>query len=129
VAEAIAKQIRVDVIDLSAARAGCRINGMQEAADAAIAEVMAWQPIENARKDGTPIWAVLHSDIYPRIEPGREDLRRWNGLQLPIRHAGLCEDGFDIGWGVAAPVGHGGFPDEWIAGYLPLPSPPNRGEK
>ena len=39
VAEAIAKQIRVDVIDLSAARAGCRINGMQEAADAAIAEI------------------------------------------------------------------------------------------
>lgn len=88
-----------------------------------------WRRIDDpehpALKDGkTIIWAALHADIYPRIEPDREDLKRWNGLQVPLRHPGLCEDGLDIGWGVAAPVGHGGLPDEWIAGYMPLPEPP-----
>jgi hypothetical protein len=72
-----------------------------------------WQPIETAPKDGTVIWAVLS-----------HHLGLWNGLQLPLRHPGLAADGFDIGWNLAAPVGHGGFPDDWIAGWQPLPSPP-----
>lgn len=87
-------------------------------------EAGAWLPISEARKDRTVIWAALHSAIYPTIEPERPDLAIWNGLQLPMRHPGLCEDGFDIGWGIAAPVGHGGFPDHWIAGWQPLPPPP-----
>lgn len=83
-----------------------------------------WQAIDSARKDRSVIWAALHKDIYPGLCPGRPDLAVWNGLQLPLRHPGLCEDGFDVGWNVAAPVGHGGFPDEWIAGWQPLPAPP-----
>lgn len=86
---------------------------------------MDWQPIETAPKDNTVIWAVLRSDIYPAMLPTRNDLERWNGLHLPLRHPGVCDDGFDIGWNVAAPVGHGGFPDEWIAGWKPLPEPPH----
>jgi hypothetical protein len=84
----------------------------------------AWRPIAEAKKDGSIIWAVFRDDIYPTIRPGRKDLERWNGIQVSLRHPGLAEDGFDIGWSVAAPVGNGGLPDEWIAGWLPLPAPP-----
>lgn len=85
---------------------------------------MDWQDISSAPKDRTIIWAALRPDIYPTLRPSREDLERWNGLQLPLRHPGLCDDGFDIGWSITAPVGNGGFPDEWIAGWMPLPPPP-----
>lgn len=80
-----------------------------------------WRDIESAKKDGTIIWAVFHADIYPRLKPGRDDLERWNGAQVPLRHSGIPESGFDVGWSVALPVGHGGFPDDWIAGWRPLP--------
>ncbi len=80
-----------------------------------------WQPIETAPKDGTPIWVILRDDLD---HIGRSDMKPWNGLQLPMLHRGLADDGFDIGWQVAAPVGHGGFPDRWIAGWMPLPPPP-----
>lgn len=81
-----------------------------------------WRDIGEAKKDGTIIWALLRSDIYPALRPCREDLERWNGVQVPPRHAGVASDGFDIGWGIAAPVGHGGFPDDWIEGWIPLPA-------
>ena len=84
-----------------------------------------WRPISEAKKDGTIIWAKLRDDIYPVLKPSRDDLLRWNGVQIPLRHPGVAEDGFDIGWGVAAPVGVGGFPDEWVEGFRPLPSPPS----
>ena len=81
-----------------------------------------WQPIETAPKDGTVIWAVLKNDLHTR---GRDDLDVWNGLQLPLRHRGITTSGFDGGWNIAAPVGHGGFPDCWIAGWMPLPPAPS----
>jgi hypothetical protein len=78
-----------------------------------------WQPIETAPKDGTRILVALKNPI-PR--PGRDDLRPWDGLQLVVRHPGIADS--DLGWNVAAPVGHGGFPDDWMAGWMPLPEPP-----
>ena len=84
-----------------------------------------WQPIETAPKDGTPILAVLRDLVA--MFPRRPDLARWSGKYLPLRHNGIADDGFDIGWEVSAPVGHGGFPDEWIAGWMPLPAPPADG--
>jgi len=79
-------------------------------------------PISEAKKDGTIIWAVLRTDIYP-VLTSREDARAWNGVQIPLKHNGLYEkDGkvYDFGWNVAAPVGHGGIPDEWIVGWCHL---------
>jgi hypothetical protein len=79
-----------------------------------------WLPIETAPKNGTIIWACLRHDLS---QNGRDDLdlERWNGVQVPLRHPGISSDGFDFGWVVAAPVGHGGFPDSWIAGWMSLP--------
>ena len=85
---------------------------------------MTWRPIGTAKKDRTVIWAVLRDDLFPGLHPEREDLARWNGVQVPLRHPGVCDDGFDIGWNIAAPVGQGGFPDSWIAGWMPLPPAP-----
>lgn len=77
--------------------------------------------ISEAKKNGTPILAKFRDDIYPGLRPGREDLEPWNGVWAVIRHRGLAADGFDVGWAIAAPVGNGGFPDEWIEGWEPLP--------
>jgi hypothetical protein len=86
-------------------------------------EAMQWKPISEAKKNGTAILAKFYGDIYPRIEPRRSDLATWNGRYAVIKHNGLADDGFDIGWMVAAPVGCGGLSDEWIEGWMPLPSP------
>lgn len=113
-----------------AASAECEFHAALVAAWPTISRVLreaaeGWRPIETAPKDGTIIWAKLRDDIYPVLKPGRDDLVRWNGVQIPLRHPGLAEDGFDIGWSVAAPVGHGGFPDEWVEGFRPLPPTPS----
>lgn len=85
-------------------------------------EESGWRPISEAKKDRTPIWAAIRADLVAFT--GRDDLERWAGRQLCIHHPGLCADSFDIGWVVSAPVGHGGFPDSWIAGWQPLPPAP-----
>ncbi|MFS8368453.1 hypothetical protein ACJRO0_13315 [Acetobacter oryzifermentans] len=93
------------------------------------ADTASWRPISEAKKDGSPILAKLRNDIYPPVTD-ESNLRaradyRWNGLTIVLRHPGLGNDGFDMGWNVAAPVGHGGFPDGWIEGWQPLPFPPH----
>lgn len=75
-----------------------------------------WKPMEQARKDNTAVLLLLKNPI----PSDREDLRRWDGIRFVGRHPGLADDGFDIGWNFAAPVGHGGFPDEWFVGWKPL---------
>jgi len=77
-----------------------------------------WRPIEEAPRDRTIIWAIFKDDIYPRINSERENLEVWNGVQAPIRYQGDI-----LLWSIALPVGHGGFPDGWIAGWMPLPVP------
>jgi len=94
------------------------------AAPASPSLVEGWRPISEAKKDGSTIWAKLRDDIHPTLRPQRDDLRTWNGLEVPLRHPGLAKDGFDLGWNVALPVGNGGFPDEWIAGWVPLRAAP-----
>lgn len=75
------------------------------------------RPISEAKKDGSRILVVLKNPI----PSDSEYLRRWDGLPFVAQHPGLAEDGFDIGWSFAAPVGQGGFPDDWIDGWIPLP--------
>lgn len=74
--------------------------------------------MSEAKKDKTPI-LLYFKDPIPN---NRDDLRRWDGLVIVGKHHGLSEDGFDLGWSVAAPVGFGGFPDDWFLGWLPVPS-------
>jgi hypothetical protein len=81
-----------------------------------------WRDISTAPKDGTRILVYLKD---PLPVTGRDDLEHWHGIPFVARHWGLTEGGFDIGWQFAAPVGQGGFPDEWMAGWMPLPAPPH----
>ena len=86
---------------------------------------MEWQPIETAKKDRTP--ALLLVKKAMSIDRGRPDLAAWDGQVIVCHHPGLASDGFDIGWSMLAPVGHGGFPDDWFSGWMPLdalPEPP-----
>lgn len=85
-----------------------------------------WRDISTAPKDGTPVLAVIHSDLFPRACPARPDLERWNGQIVVVHHPGILEDGFDIGWSVSAPVGVGLGRDDWFAGWMPLPPPPEQ---
>jgi hypothetical protein len=85
------------------------------------ADRVCWQPIETAPKDGTRILVALKNPIPST----RDDMRPWDGLQFVARHPAV--DRIDMGWNVAAPVGCGGFPDDWMAGWMPLPEPPKQG--
>ena len=76
---------------------------------------MTLRPIGTAAKDGTPILAKIKDTLDCK------DMERWEGLYIVIRHIGITKDGFDVGWSMAAPVGQGGFPDEWFDGWTPLP--------
>lgn len=73
----------------------------------------AWMPIERAPKNGVCVLLKLKDPIP---EPAHLDLYRWSGIIFVARHTGFEE----AGWQFAAPVGQGGFPDRWIAGWLPL---------
>ena len=75
-----------------------------------------WLPMASAKKDGTPVLLLFKNPI-PR---DRDDLRRWDGIQFVGRNT-LGPDGYDYDWNFAAPVGYGGFPDEWFAGWRHLP--------
>jgi hypothetical protein len=76
-----------------------------------------WQTIDSAPKDRTWVLGLFKDDP----EPNRPDIKRgYGGTQIVMRHPGLADDGFDIGWGMR---GTGGFPDEWFVGWRPLPSP------
>lgn len=86
-----------------------------------------WQDISTARKDGTVIWAKLRDSFGSDSPIGVDAHLRWQGVQIPLRHCGYTASGFDLGWEVAAPVGYGGIPDAWIAGWMPLPPLPTGG--
>jgi len=75
-----------------------------------------WRPMADAHKNGEPILALTISQF-----PGRPDLDHWRNKQIVVHHRGLAPDGFDIGWSMNAPVGHGGFPDDWFVGWAPIP--------
>jgi hypothetical protein len=79
------------------------------------------RPMSEAPRDGTKILVLLKSPIPDGRRGDDEQAQRWDGLPFVARHPGVAADGFDIGWQFAAPIGHGGFPDEWFVGWRPLP--------
>ena len=72
-----------------------------------------WRPIAEAPRDGTWILAAYW-------QPG--DGRYWNGRIFQVRHEGVTIGGYDMGWSLFP--GHGGVPDDWFAGWMPSPTPP-----
>ena len=83
----------------------------------------AWRPIETAPDDGTSVLLLLKGkdaldEFFVR------DAESWAGLQFVGRRPYPRRHDFDMGWNFAAPVGQGGIPDAWLAGWQPLPPPP-----
>lgn len=72
-------------------------------------------PMARAKKDGRPISAKMTTK--PGVLPER--CQYLAGLWFTVRHGGVLEDGFDLGWQYP---GHGGLPDHWFDGWWPLPS-------
>lgn len=82
----------------------------------AAADAAAWRPMSEAPRDRTDILAKTRPDIYPEAH----NRSGWNNRSVVIRHEGIVNDDFDMGWSVAAPVGYGGMPDKWFLGWQPI---------
>lgn len=77
-------------------------------------DALALRPMADAPRD-RPISARVTTK--PGVLPDR-----WAhsaGLWFTIRHGGVLEGGYDMGWQYP---GHGGIPDHWFEGWWPLPS-------
>lgn len=79
-------------------------------------------PMDSAPKDKTPLLMKLKDDLSPYNRMADDWHTRWQGRWIVAAHPGIADDGFDIGWSFAAPVGHGGFSDAWFDGWMHLPS-------
>jgi len=63
--------------------------------------------MKSAPHDGTPVLIKIKDSVT----------KPWGGLFFVGRN-----NGDSMLWGFAAPVGQGGFSDEWMEGWLPLPN-------
>lgn len=79
--------------------------------EAEILQMVVWQPMAVAPRDGTVILVAFRADLAEWT--GRADLARWEGRYAAVRWHG---DELEA-WGLAAPVGVGGLPDEWMVGW------------
>lgn len=74
------------------------------------AEYSQWQPMETAPRAGTPVLLLMKgAEELPERSDGLAD------IQFVGKNRGDLSE-----WGFAAPVGYGGFPDEWLVGWKPL---------
>ena len=76
------------------------------------------RPMCDAPKDGTPVLVKIKDDLSPWgvNQSSFSNSHMFCGLYAVMRNYGDIQD-----WGFAAPVGRGGFPDEWLDGWWPLP--------
>ena len=73
-----------------------------------------WVSMDSAPKDGTPVLLKFKDDLSAYKKDSL-----FAGIQFVGRSYGNIME-----WSFAAPVGVGGFPDNWLEGWQPLPSPP-----
>lgn len=81
------------------------------------------RPMSEAPKDRTPVIARIREDlldVYPHY--GFRSGDSYPGIYVVVRHPGVVEGGFDPGWSLAGPFGHGLGEDDCFAGWLPLPN-------
>jgi hypothetical protein len=87
-----------------------------------MSDAMWTRPADDAERD--TIWRAI--ETAPRMVPVLVKLK----ADLPSDHAkrfqnvtfvGFRSDHDLTGWVFAAPVGCGGFPDDWMVGWAPLP--------
>jgi hypothetical protein len=77
-----------------------------------------WQPMVTAPRDGTAVLLLMRgAEVLPERCKGFFDIQFVGRTR--------AEWGADWGWIFAAPVGCGGFPDQWLAGWMPLPETKN----
>jgi len=76
-------------------------------------EYSAWQPIETAPRDSTPVLLLVKSTNH--LPDGR-----WYHALADIQFVGFNR-GDAMEWCFSAPIGQGGILDKWIAGWKPLP--------
>lgn len=80
------------------------------------------RPMTEARKDGTSVLGKLRSDLVSfTCQFENWNIKGMAGRWVVVRHPGLADDGFDVGWNLAGPFGNGGWPDDWFDGFTPLP--------
>lgn len=71
-----------------------------------------WQSMETAPRDGTRILVLTQGeDVIPERSRGLAN------IVFVARNDGDASE-----WRFAAPVGIGGIPDEWLAGWMPAPA-------
>lgn len=78
-------------------------------------DTISWRPISEAPQNRTPILAKTRPDIFPE-----DNIRSgWNNRLIVIRREmPLSDDPAEkTGWSIAAPVGYGGIPDDWLLGW------------
>lgn len=74
-----------------------------------------WQPIETAPKDGSYIVAIVAPNDSRHLEYHA-------GRAFVIRHGGVTDNGYDLGWNVFP--GFGGAPDFYFSHWMHLPEAP-----
>ena len=74
-----------------------------------------WEDMSSAPRDRTSILAIVAPNDSRHLEYHA-------GRMFVIRHEGVTDSDYDLGWAVFP--GFGGAPDKYFAGWRPLPAPP-----
>lgn len=83
-----------------------------------MSDILDLNPMSSAPRDRTPI-LVKFKDNLQSI---RDDLEPWNNVWC-VMYWPHCDDEFKPGWSIAAPVGYGGFSDNYLLGWRSLENP------